>query len=107
MVATSGRDRVRRKPQFTREQGSPEFFARWRRRWAATQGVGGERVVALLGSRRRGLATGSDRNSQVHSEDTRRREARGIRFAETARRRGSPAIGLRVARRMAKEEMTR
>ncbi|GER35681.1 electron transfer flavoprotein [Striga asiatica] len=83
MVAASGRDRVRRKPQFTREQGSPEFFERWRRRWAATHGVGGERVVALLGSRRRGLATGSDRISQVHAEDTRRREARGVRFAET------------------------
>ncbi|GER26729.1 sister chromatid cohesion protein PDS5 homolog A [Striga asiatica] len=63
LVAASGRDRVRRKPQFTREQGSPEFFARWRRR--------------------RGRATGSDRNSQVHAEDTRRREARGVRFAET------------------------
>ncbi|GER52389.1 serine/threonine-protein phosphatase 2A 55 kDaregulatory subunit B [Striga asiatica] len=84
LVAASGRDRVRRKPQFTREQGSPEFFARWRRRWAATHGVGGERVVALLGSRRRGLATGSDQNSQVHAEDTRWREARGVRFAENS-----------------------
>ncbi|GER42940.1 regulator of telomere elongation helicase 1 homolog [Striga asiatica] len=83
LVTASGRDRVCRKPQFTREQGSSEFFARWNRRWAATHGVGGERVVALLGSRRRGLAIGSYRNSQVHAENTRRREARGVRFAET------------------------
>ncbi|GER47754.1 DEGP protease 2 [Striga asiatica] len=58
LVAASGRYRVHRKPQFTREQRSPEFFARWRRRWAATHGVGGERVVALLGSTRRILAGG-------------------------------------------------